>query len=79
MQDFNYLSSNDFEVTMELGCQKYPLEKDLEKEWNDNKDALLNFMWQVSNIGTENNLYYQIIMLFSLNFGLKAPVPRHAD
>lgn len=48
MQDFNYLSSNDFEITLELGCRKYTLESDLEKEWNNNKDSLINFIWQVS-------------------------------
>jgi len=49
MQDFNYLSSNDFEITLELGCQKYPPANQLEKEWNDNKDPLIHFMWQVHN------------------------------
>jgi hypothetical protein len=47
MQDFNYLSSNDFEITLELGCDKYPPASVLEQEWNDNKKALLEFMWQV--------------------------------
>ncbi|CDW55064.1 CarboxypepD reg and Peptidase M14 domain containi ng protein [Trichuris trichiura] len=47
MQDFNYLASNCFEVTLELGCEKMPPESTLEKHWLDNRDALLNFMWQV--------------------------------
>lgn len=46
MQDFNYLSSNDFEITLELGCDKYPKPEQLEPEWEKNKDALLHFMWQ---------------------------------
>jgi len=50
LQDFNYLSSNDFEITLELGCQKYPAAKDLEKEWNNNRNALLNFMYQVREL-----------------------------
>jgi len=50
MQDFNYLSSNDFEITLELGCRKYTDEQSLEKEWNNNKDALINFIWQVTGI-----------------------------
>ena len=48
MQDFNYLSSNDFEITLELGCKKYPPQEELKGEWDRNKDALLNFMWGVS-------------------------------
>jgi carboxypeptidase E len=52
MQDFNYLSSNDFEITLELGCKKYTDTKDLEKEWNNNKDALINFIWE-SHIGVK--------------------------
>lgn len=31
MQDWNYLQTNCFEVTIELGCVKYPFEKDLPK------------------------------------------------
>ncbi|KAL1459326.1 hypothetical protein WDU94_011320 [Cyamophila willieti] len=46
MQDFNYLSSNDFELTLELGCVKYPPAKDLETEWERNKMALIEFIWQ---------------------------------
>jgi carboxypeptidase E len=46
MQDFNYLASNCFELTLELGCRKFPPGKDLPSLWDDNKNALLTFMWQ---------------------------------
>ena len=47
MQDFNYLSSNCFELTLELGCRKFPPGKDLPNLWNENQVALMNFIWQV--------------------------------
>ncbi|CAF2789085.1 unnamed protein product [Rotaria sp. Silwood2] len=46
MQDFNYLASNCFELTVELGCKKFPPGKELFSLWNDNKKSLINFMWQ---------------------------------
>jgi hypothetical protein len=55
MQDFNYLSSNDFEITLELGCEKYPKADKLAQEWENNKDALINFIWQ-SHIGVKGEV-----------------------
>uniref|UniRef100_A0A1A8RAE8 Carboxypeptidase D, a n=1 Tax=Nothobranchius pienaari TaxID=704102 RepID=A0A1A8RAE8_9TELE len=47
MQDWNYINTNCFEVTIELGCVKYPLAKDLPKYWEQNGRALLEFIHQV--------------------------------
>jgi len=47
MQDFNYLSSNDMDVTLEVGCDKYPDASALQQEWEDNRQALMEYMWQV--------------------------------
>ncbi|XP_014254096.1 carboxypeptidase E-like [Cimex lectularius] len=55
MQDFNYLSSNDFEITIELGCDKYPDASQLEKEWERNREALLAFLWQ-AHIGVKGQI-----------------------
>lgn len=48
MQDFNYLHTNCFEVTVELGCDKFPPEEDLFLAWNENQEAFLAFMEEVS-------------------------------
>lgn len=48
MQDFNYLNTNCFELTFELGCTKFPFEKDLRSYWLDNRESLITFMEQVN-------------------------------
>nr|XP_020818855.1 carboxypeptidase D [Phascolarctos cinereus] len=47
MQDWNYLNTNCFEVTIELSCIKYPYEKDLPRYWEQNRRSLIQFMKQV--------------------------------
>ncbi|XP_005583396.2 carboxypeptidase D [Macaca fascicularis] len=47
MQDWNYLQTNCFEVTIELGCVKYPFEKELPNFWEQNRRSLIQFMKQV--------------------------------
>lgn len=49
MQDYNYLNSNCFEITVEQGCWKYPPASHLEGIWNDNKQALIDYIQQVHN------------------------------
>uniref|UniRef100_A0A8C0J432 Peptidase M14 domain-containing protein n=1 Tax=Chelonoidis abingdonii TaxID=106734 RepID=A0A8C0J432_CHEAB len=47
MNDFSYLHTNCFEVTVELSCDKFPHESELPREWENNKESLLVFMEQV--------------------------------
>lgn len=47
MQDWNYVYAGVFEITLELGCAKYPLGKELVNFWKDNREALVTYIEQV--------------------------------
>ncbi|XP_053313003.1 carboxypeptidase D [Spea bombifrons] len=47
MQDWNYLNTNCFEVTIELGCVKYPVASELPAYWESNQQSLISFIKQV--------------------------------
>ncbi|XP_031733273.1 probable carboxypeptidase X1 [Anarrhichthys ocellatus] len=47
MNDFSYMHTNCFEVTVELSCDKFPHVSELPIEWENNKESLLIYMEQV--------------------------------
>lgn len=47
MQDWNYLFNGCMEITLELGCFKYPVGSKLSTYWNDNKYSLMVFAAEV--------------------------------
>ncbi|KRX70320.1 Carboxypeptidase -like protein [Trichinella sp. T6] len=47
MQDWNYLHTNNFELTIEMNCYKYPFASTLQNYWNDHKYSLLLFINEV--------------------------------
>ncbi|XP_050440945.1 carboxypeptidase D isoform X3 [Adelges cooleyi] len=47
MQDFNYMTTNCFELTLELGCTKFPFARDLRSYWTANREPLIAFAEQV--------------------------------
>uniref|UniRef100_A0A4W3HW87 Probable carboxypeptidase X1 n=1 Tax=Callorhinchus milii TaxID=7868 RepID=A0A4W3HW87_CALMI len=47
MNDFSYLHTNCFELTLEVSCDKFPHQSELPAEWENNKESLLVFIEQV--------------------------------
>uniref|UniRef100_A0A3Q0T0F0 Peptidase M14 domain-containing protein n=1 Tax=Amphilophus citrinellus TaxID=61819 RepID=A0A3Q0T0F0_AMPCI len=47
MNDFSYLHTNCFELSIFLGCDKFPHQSELAYEWEKNREAMLTFMEQV--------------------------------
>ncbi|XP_072940410.1 carboxypeptidase E-like [Epargyreus clarus] len=83
MQDFNYLATNAFEITLELGCRKYPLENELEKEWFRNRDALLAYIWKahtgIKGIVSDDSGFIQDAIISVVNITGNVPRPIRHD
>ncbi|CRK97571.1 CLUMA_CG010957, isoform A [Clunio marinus] len=47
MQDWSYLHGGTYELTLEVGCYKFPKEEELSTYWMDNKEALIKFIEQI--------------------------------
>ena len=47
MQDFNYMFSNDFEITLEISRRKNPRKEQLPEFWDKNKKSLVQFLKNV--------------------------------
>jgi carboxypeptidase D len=57
MQDWNYLHTNDFELTIELGCVKYPEHDKLATFWQENKEPLLKYLEAV-HMGVKGEVFF---------------------
>ncbi|OWF40275.1 carboxypeptidase M-like [Mizuhopecten yessoensis] len=51
MQDYNYIKGGCLEVTIEQDCCKYPPHAQLSSFWEDNKDALINYLMLANTKG----------------------------
>jgi hypothetical protein len=61
LQDWNYLHTNDFELTLELGCVKYPEHGQLAAFWQENREPLLKYLEAV-HLGVKGG--HQIFYFF---------------
>ncbi|GBP04303.1 Carboxypeptidase E [Eumeta japonica] len=79
MQDFNYLATNAFEITLELGCDKYPPASALPREWQRNKEALIQYLWKVHSgikgVVTDDSGFLQNAIISVVNITGHIPRP----
>ncbi|KAK4317883.1 hypothetical protein Pmani_011062 [Petrolisthes manimaculis] len=47
MQDYNYVWHGCMDITIEMSCCKYPMASELQKFWQDNRQALVQYMGEV--------------------------------
>lgn len=78
MNDFSYLHTNCFEVTVELSCDKFPHASELPIEWENNKESLLIYMEQVRLLWLNSHisfsmLYFPCFFYSSYNFKFNLP------
>lgn len=59
MQDFNYIYSNCFEITIELTCCKFPSASVLSDEWEYNRESMLTYMESV-HMGIKGRSCYSV-------------------
>lgn len=67
MNDFSYLHTNCFEVTVELSCDKFPHASELPTEWENNRESLLVYMEQVSG---QTSTYSSVDLYFTKQTGI---------
>lgn len=47
MQDYSYVRAGTYELTLEVGCYKFPEASELAKYWTDNRESLIKYIEQV--------------------------------
>lgn len=47
MQDWNYNFAGVYELTLEIGCTKYPPSAELASFWKDNRESLVSYIEEV--------------------------------
>ncbi|XP_009883935.1 PREDICTED: probable carboxypeptidase X1 [Charadrius vociferus] len=84
MNDFSYLHTNCFEITVELSCDKFPHASELPVEWENNRESLLLYMEQVHrgikgvvrDRDTEQGIANAIISVDGINHDIRTgPAP----